>query len=261
MFNHALRPTLTNATYEHLGRQNEELLHRAQRAAPHARGPTLAAIALCLLLPPESTAEVQRGEEQYFERWVHARGGEMPGLGRRDQLFGRFTGEALEIENLRWIGLAVLVALASGAFVWLLNRERSSADAAPAPRPPVASPRPQTLCFAVAAFSGKVRDTGATPDTAGSLLTQSTFWWVGPRQGWDGVSRSAGLSPLEALPQTDDALLVVAYEAPHAPGALPSSRPEGATFLREASKGGELRVMGTFSVRDTSQLSAAGFRK
>ncbi len=265
MLDHPLGAVLRNETYEFLGQKHRALLDAARREVPRARGAALATAVLGLL-QPDIARDAQREGDAFFDRWLDHHGGERPRIRTREKLsaFISSEDETMETEDVRWVGLAVLVAVASGALVWLLALKRSETASAvplgarPAPAP---APRPKPVRFAVAAFSGKVRDAGTTATNAGDLLTQATFWWVGSSDSWDGLAGSAGLSAIEKLPQTDDALLVVVYEAPQTSSGTPSSRPEGATRLREASRDRELRVVGVFAVSDPSQLSAVGFRR
>lgn len=262
MVEHPLRAALTNATYEFLGQEHQELLHVARRRAPHAHGAALATTVLNLLQP--ELAQIAQGDgEAFFDGWLYRHGGQAPRTRRRrlSRLLPSSEDETMEREDLRWVGLAVLIALAGGALV-LLARKRTDGPAPLEPRPqPFQTPRPQPVRFAVAAFSGKVRDAGASAATAGDLLTHAAFWWVGSADSWDGIARTAGLSPTDGIPETDDALLVLVYEEPATGAGTPSSRPEGATRLREAARSGGLRMLGTFAISDPARLSVAGFRR
>lgn len=256
MADHPLAAALTNATYEFLGAKHRPLLDAARRESPRARGATLATTVLGLLEPELARAARHEGEA-FFSRWLSQHGGEGPRVRS-----GWMTPkeETMEAEDLRWVGLAVFIVLASGALLRLTQKR--SDDGPREPRPlPVAVPKPQAVQFAVAAFSGKVRDVGATAATAGDLLTLAAFWWVGSADSWDGIVRTAGLSEASSVPDTDDALLVALYEAPGTSAGTPSSRPEGATRLREAARAGELRMLGMFAISDPACLSAAGFRR
>lgn len=163
----------------------------------------------------------------------------------------------MQTEDLRWVGLAVLIAVAGGALALLLKRRRSEPQD-PAPASP---PKPTNLHFAVAVFSGRARDAGTSTDSAGDLLTQATYWWVGRSDSWSGLAGAAGLSAIAEIPATDDALLVVVFQAPETGAGTPSSRPEGAAQLRKASRVSQLHRVGIFAAKDASQLSAAGFRR
>ena len=168
-----------------------------------------------------------------------------------------------ETEEHRWGGLAVLAALAAGvAAVLLRARKPSGGPAPPEVRPPfIPPPKPKPVRFAIAAFSGKVRNAGPNPGSAGDLLTQGPFWWVGTEDNWSATVQTAGLSTIEGIPESDDALLVLVYEAPATGAGAPSSRPEGAARLREAARSGELRAIGTFAISEPARLGAAGFRR
>ena len=256
----SLGVALRNETYEFLGLKHRALLDRARRDVPEARGAALATAVLGLLLP-DLAHDAQQEGDAFFDKWLDDHDGKRPRIRKRDF---RSKDKKMEAEDLWWVGLAVLVAVAGGALFGLLARKGSDTGIAPlrVARPaPMRPSKPKLVLFAIAAFSGKVRNTGTTATNAGDLLTQATYWWVGTPEDWDGLRGAAGLSPINTPPATDDALLVVAYEAPEAGGGTPSSRPEGATRLREASQGRELRVVGTYAASDPSRLSLAGFRR
>jgi hypothetical protein len=265
----SLRDALTNATYEFLGHKYRELFEAVRRDKPWLHGSALAADVL-RWIDPGLARDVQR--EGGIPQWVDRRGGERPRVGTRERIgslayeFVYADGETSEDnamkEDLRWVGLAVLIAVASGA-LWLLLRKRGDSASAPASSvPPQAlNSRMTSVRIALAVFSGKVRDVGGTTATAGDLLTHAAFWWAGPADGWERLARTAALSSVTGPSESDDALLVMVYEAPTTDGDVPSSRPEGATRLRDAARAGELRLIGTFAVSDPTNLSAAGFRR
>ncbi len=262
MAERSLGGALTNATYEFLGHQHRQLVDEVRRATPHAHGPALAAAVLSRL-HPELAPESQDDAEGFFSRWLDRHGGERPRVGNCERVGAWLAAEeTMETEDLRWVGLAVLVAVAGGALVWLLSRKRNDTSPAAATTPrPAAPPEPRPVRIAVAAFSGKVRDVGTTAASAGDLLTKAAYWWSGTTDGWDALVRAAGLSTATGVPESDDALIVVVYEAPGTTEGAPSSRTEGATRMREAARSGDLRVIGTFGIRNPAQLSAAGFRR
>ena len=262
----SLQGALTNATYEFLGHQHRELFEAVRHKKPWLHRAALAESVLHYI-DPKLARDVQLMGG--IAAWADSRGGERPGLGTLEgfraianDLVGDTGGDNGMKEDLRWVGLAVLVAVASGALLLLLRKREHSASAATtstSPATPSLSRRP--IRIAIAAFSGKVRDIGAATSSAGDLLTHAAFWWAGPLNGWEGLARSAGLSTLETAPESDDALLVLVYEAPGSDGNVPSSRPEGATMLREAARANELRLIGHFAVSDRTNLSTAGFRR
>ena len=264
MADHPLRSVLTNTTYDFLGRQNRVLLDAARRDSPSARGAELATTVL-RLLQMGVAREAARDGDVFYSEWLRRHGGERPRVRGLEHIGGVLSTKdyTLETEDFRWVGLAVLIALTGGALALLLSRKREDDGLSPSTQQPQSVPasRPRPLRFAVAAFSGRVRDAGTTAATAGDLLTHAAFWWVGGVQDWDVIVRTAGLTETVGIPDTDDALLVFVYEAPGTGAGTPSSRPEGATRLREAARAGVLRIHGAFSIGDPAKLSAAGFRR
>lgn len=161
----------------------------------------------------------------------------------------------MERGDLRWVGLAVLVAAVASGAVLLARRAQSQA---PVPQPEV----PRQLRIAMAVFARKIREAGSEPTAAAQLLTHAAYWWVGHGDAWDQVARLGGLSAVDRLPESDDALLVVVFEgASGDTTSLPSSRPEGASRLRGAASVGDLRWVGTYAVRDPRQLVPSGFQR
>ncbi|MBU1219053.1 hypothetical protein KKF97_04530, partial [Myxococcota bacterium] len=74
------------------------------------------------------------------------------------------------------------------------------------------------------------------------------------------VAPKAGLSPIDQLPESDDIMLAIVYEVSAASRETPSSRPEAATRLRDASGNNHLDVVGMYSVGDITKLKSIGFR-
>lgn len=265
MAEHALRGALTNAIYEELGSAHRVLFEEAKAADSSAHGPELATLVLARLTP--ELAHQARGNPQFFRRWVEHRGGELPRTGKREafrdfvveQIAGAKEVDRVEKEDLRWVGLAVLVAVVGAAFVALTRRTSTSAPLEPL-RPVPSMVRP--IRFAIAGFSRRIRDAGTGPTAASGLLTEAAYWWVGTRDGWERVADASALLPIDRLPESDDALLVVVFEeASGDTTSLPSSRPEGASRLRGAASVGDLRWVGTYAVRDPRQLVPSGFQR
>jgi hypothetical protein len=255
---HPLRAALRNEVYEFLGRQHSELLSSIRRQHPNIGGAGLALAALRQLHPDSARNAEQVGADHFFRRWIENRGGELPRIRIREQLMPALSTSEDHTMELRWLGLAILVAAAGGAFLWLLARSKNPETSLP-PSPQPAKPQP--VRFAAAAFSGKVRDAGTAPESAGDLLTQATYWWVGSADAWSAVTNNVPLTRIDTVPDTDDALVVVAYETARPPSGIPSSRPEGATRLRDAAREHDLRFVGMFSVEDPSLMTNAGFRR
>lgn len=254
----ALRPALTNEVYEFLGRANQQLIAEVRRDRSDLHGPDLA-LAVLRVLRPDLSVTPARARD-YFRNWVDDHRGERPGVAKRERAFGMVRSEErMETEDLRWVGLAVLVGVAGGALLVHLNRRRPQA-AGPAPRGSPPPPSQAPVCFALAAFSGKMREVGTQEANAGDLLTHAAFWWAGTRERWGDVVRGVGASPLRSLPDGNDDLVLAVYEAPPAGGGVPSSRPEGASRLRDAAAARELRSLGLFSV-NRSELTAVGFKR
>ncbi len=252
-----IRAVLTKAHYEFFGESHRALLSAVRHKSPNASGAELATEVLRLIDPSTAQRPEYQGA-QFFDHWIKQRGGESP----RDNFLKRHATGNMEIEDIRWVGLAVLIATVGGALVQLLRKRNDDAPAPSALRPHYTSiPKLQTVRFAVAAFSGKVRDAGATDAGAGDLLTHAAFWWVGSPQDWDGIIRAAGLAPISEIPDTDDALMVLLFDAVNTTAETPSSRPEGATYLREAARSRNLRMRGMFATSDSCRLIDFGFRR
>lgn len=239
--------------YELIGSQNGALLREVRAAFPGARGPSLAAATLEVLGAAEADRALREGRA-FFERWVTAQGGRMPGFSWSER-------HEVEKEDLRWFGLALIIALAGGVLLSLARGRRPYEKHGTTSPASSKQPRPKKLRFAVGAFSGKVRDVGVDAAGAGDLFTQAPFWWVGSTDGWDDFAQSATLSLLAELPSADDVLVVLAYELAQGEGGEPSSRTEGAARLRDALQRNALTVVGTFAVDEPAKLSDAGFRR
>jgi len=103
---------------------------------------------------------------------------------------------------------------------------------------------------AVGIFSGKLRDRPVTARDIADLLAHAPYWWVGDAGGWEDVASSAELEPVESVPESNDALLLVLLEVAANGTARPTSRPEAASKLRAAADRGQATVRATFLVRD-----------
>jgi len=248
---------LRQETYLFLGQRNRELLDEAVRRRPDARGPEIGLIVLELL----GAREVIRATDspsRFFDRWVRERGGLPPRLRKRDKYLS--GGEAaMELERLKWVGLALIVALAGGAVWSLVARQKIAADPTARTRPPrPPPPEPTRWRIAVSVFSGKLRDRSITTREAADVLAHAPYWWIGDLRSWNEMA-SSDFEPVSDLPDSDDALVIVVLEAVSG-GPPPSSRPEAASLLRAAATGETAEVVGVFAVRDGVELPSA-FRR
>lgn len=256
-----LDEALTHETYELIGRANEALMTLAREKAPDVWGADLAVEVLDLVHPESGRQARQEGKAVFFERWLSRHGGHDPRSTFLEQMIRGNEVEAMR-EDLRWVGLAVMVVVFAGGLVSVVWQKRSEAKRASLPsEPPAPSSRRSPVHLAIVVLSGTLRETGTQPESAGALLTRSTHWWSGGRDEWVTTERSLGLSPIEHLPETDNTLVMVTYEMSLTDGTPPTSRPEGADRLRAASKTNALRLVGSFVLDEPSRLSAAGFRR
>lgn len=254
------RRLLHDDVYEEMGKRHVKVLDKVLVGSPDLSGPDLTRAVLEVVAPDAAPDAL---EARYvLERWVRSRHGVMPSRARRRD--GYWTEESQrEVEMFRWAGLAIVMALVSGALVyWALSRRsesRQDSERQPPSTPPKAPPPPARAVVAMVAFSGKVRD-GADPSVAADLLTKATHWWSGTDDDWARVQLVLGTKSVSNMPASDDALLVVAYEA-MLDDAPPRSRPDASMVLRDLSRRERLRTVGIFDIGDPGQLSEAGFRR
>jgi len=252
------RRLLNDAVYEEMGKRHVELLDQVLGARPDLSGPDLTRAVLEVVAPG---AGPDPSEDRYaFERWVRRRHGVLPSRARKRD--GYWTEESQrEAEMFRWAGLAIVMALVSGALIyWALSRRPESRQERERerPSPPPKAPPPARVVVAMVAFSGKVRH-GADPSAAADLLTKATHWWSGTDDEWARVQSVLGTSPVQDLPAGEDALLVVAYDA-LLDEAL-RSRPDAAMVLRDLAGRERLRTVGIFAIGNPGQLAQAGFTR
>lgn len=261
MRDYALRPALRNEVYEHLGKSNRVFLEQVERDQPDIEGAAVGAAVLRLLEVPEATAAV-RNPEWFFEDWVRDHGGgDVPRRRKRDYIAGREA--AMESENLKWVGLAILVAVAGGA-LWLLLRkseEGPSRERTPSPSPPKPKPKPVPIRIAVAIFAGKLPAGELGVASVADLVARATYWWVGTPDSWARTGGDGTFQPLDGSPTSDDALIVLLVDVLDAAGRAPTSRPEASSQLRSAASRGDAEIVGKYTVTDASALTAVGFRR
>ena len=254
------RPLLRREVYDVLGRRYQELFHRSRR---DIRGVANEALALKVLdiLDPDVRTRERLGYATDLRRWIDRNEGELPRQSRRAW---RSKEEREMEEQLRWVGLAVVVALACGVLIYA-NRNRSATPQERGPNPmppPLPQDRPiiQVLRFAVVLPASKVRDIGTADSEAGELLTRATYWWCGKPSTYDGLLRDIGAQPAPETPAEDEFLLVT-FDVVDFTGSLPTSRPEGSIVLRQATQRGRTRYIENMSVGRLDGLEDAGFHR
>jgi hypothetical protein len=259
MHDHALQPALRNEVYEHHGKSNRGFLEVVVRDTPHLKGAAVGAAVLRLLEVPEAT-EAARNPECFFHGWVRNHGGgDVPG--RRDLNYFVRKEAAMESENLRWVGLAILVAVAGGV-LWLQRREseaKPSRERATSPSLP--KPRPMPIRLAVAVFAGKLPAGELDVANVADLVARATYWWVGTADSWSRTGGDGTFQPLNGPATSDDALIVLLVDVLDAAGRAPTSRPEASSQLRAAASRGDAKILGRYTVIDATALTAEGFRR
>lgn len=262
MRDYGLRSALRNEVYEHIGEANRPLLKQVLRDEPHLEGPSVGAAVLRKLEVPQAS-EATRNPEWFFEDWVRDHGGgDIPRRRRRDDLFAGKEA-AMESENLKWVGLAVLVAVAGGA-LWLLLRragDETTRERAPSPPPPKPTPKAVPIRLAVAIFAGKLPSGELDVTGVADLVARATYWWVGTPDSWIRTGGDGIFDPLRGAPTSDDALIVLLVDMLEAAERSPTSRPEASSQLRAAASRGDAEIVGQFVVTDASALTSVGFRR
>jgi len=264
MRSHPLAGALRNDVYEALGHRHQALLREVPLREARSSGPYVAATVLGLL-NSEAASVAQANPAAFFKHWVAQHQGQMPASQRAggiiSAILGRDESGPTDGETLRWVGLAVIVAVWEGALLALPGRQQ---DQAPGPAPHSTPPKARVAAHglvAIGLFSRNLRDLGSEPDVAGDLLARARYWWAGDSRRWGSVEATARLEPVADSPVADDGLVVVVYRTMPSRGGSPSSRPETASLLRAASRGGEVERIGTYIAREPDQLTAAGFRR
>lgn len=246
----------TASIYKFLGELHRSLIDELRQETPDLRGPRLAAAVLTTMLPELAPNEL-RDAAAFFSNWRAQYEAEF--IPKMTLDYWLPESNTMEIEDLRWVGLGVLVAIAGGVLLERRSRKglgtAKTVDIPPRPAEP-----PKPIRTVVSAIVGKVRG-GVTEKNAGDLLTSAAFWWSGSLDDWETLVRDACLSPTPKIPESDDALVFVVYDAPGSSNGTPTSRLEGASRLREVARSGDLRLVGTFTSSDPAQLIAAGFRR
>ena len=229
------------------------------RDAPHLEGAAVGAAVLRLLEVPQATAAA-RNPEWFFEDWVRDHGGgDVPRRRKRDYIAGREA--AMESENLKWVGLAILVAVAGGAIWLLLRKSEEKPSRERAPSPPKPKPKPVPIRLAVAIFARKLPAGELDVASVADLVARATYWWVGTPDSWARAGGDGTFQPLDGSPTSDDALIVLLVDVLDAAGHAPTSRPEASSQLRSAASRGDAEIVGKYTVTDAAALTAAGFRR
>jgi hypothetical protein len=140
---------------------------------------------------------------------------------------------------------------------------RSSTTARPSSASPGAADsvkrQKHSLTVGIAVFSGKLRDKGAGVERAAELLAKSAYWWVGSPDDWNGKVEMEGFTVLPALPEGDNTLLVATFDAELGDDDVPTSRLEGAAWLREAARNGLIKARDVYLAPRGIALSGLGF--
>jgi hypothetical protein len=257
------RLLLQLAVYDDLGEMHRDLLDEIRRMHPASEGEELGLLALRLLSRDAADRIAPRGASD-LRRWVERQGGELPRVKLRESL-NPFGEDPMRMD-LRWIGLAVVVAVLGGALLYLRRRQASaSADRdSQSPEPPRVSPTSvsskRSLRIAVAIPGSNLREVGLREAAAADILTRATYWWTGEPGTWDRVVADLGLSDLTNDPG-DDEMVLIAFDIGNHTGSAPSSRPEAATLLRDAAVRGDVSLYRSFSLGAPQALSGAKFRR
>lgn len=271
MRDNGLRFALKNEVYEHIGKSNRGLLQQVLRDEPHLGGASVGAAVLRKLEVPQAS-EATRNPEWFFEDWVREQGGGetpkrrhglLPDIRKLRLPLVSGKEEDMDSENLKWVGLAVLVAVAGGVLSSLLRRhnDENTRERAPTPLPPKPTPKAEPIRLAVAIFAGKLPSGELDVTGVADLVARATYWWVGTPDSWIRTGGEGIVEPLRGAPTSDDALIVLLVDMPEAAERSPTSRPEASSQLRAAASRREAVLVGQFVVTDASALTSVGFRR
>lgn len=252
----ALNGIMTQELYEWFGRENKKLLKEIDD--PNLRESFLA-LEVVKLLNPELAREFENNPDARFARWVKNRGGELPRYQKREGLLAP-RERKMEIVNLRWIGLAVLVVVVGGGLFHLIKKETKSEKLPPKPRKkpdiPTRKETVHSFVIAIAIDASKLEDQELTPESLAELTTQSVLYWVGSEDEWEEVQQTLALDTLHSSPSSEDALVLVSAQL-RSTKPTPTTRVEISSLLRETSTADSAK----WKVEETGRLNEVGFKR
>jgi len=218
------------------------------------------------ILSPDLRGNEGINTENEIIVWVKKHGGTMPSSPFSTGLYLRGKKEErMEQEQIQWLGLAIAIALICGVLFALSRRtsERSlPSESALEPSPPTRprSPPVHSLRLAMVLSASKLRDIGEMAASASDLLTRATYWWSGTPSEWSAIPLDIDAAKITGE-LADDEYIVTVFDVNPFAGSAPTSRPEGALALRQASAKHQVRHIATLVVRRPSDLEKAGFRR
>lgn len=259
-----LRPALCNDVYLHIGGSNKEVLQQVTRDSPHLEGAGVG-VAVLRALGVNVPSNDLRDPSEFFKKWVNDHDGkDLPGhikKWRSHEWTPRDNNESMKSEdNLRWVGLAVLVAVSYGIWRLLQNaRVAPEGTNVPAQPQPLRSKKTR-ICIAIGIFAGQMPPGEFVASSAADLVSKATFWWVGETDSWPNVGKSGILIPLTGSPSSDDALIMLVMNLIHTSESPPTSRPEVSSLLRVAGTR-DIELVDKFTVNKPEELMALGFKR
>jgi hypothetical protein len=259
-----LGPALCNEVYLHIGKFNEGFLKQVTLENPHLEGAGVG-VAVLRLLEVNVPSNALRDPTEFFKEWVKSRDGhDLPGHSKKwrsPEWIPNDNNESMKSEdNLRWIGLAVLVAVSYG--IWRLLQNARMAPAGPnVPTPPPPPRAKKTrICIAMGIFAGQLPPGEFVASSAADLVSKATFWWVGETNSWLNVQKSGFIVPLTGSPSSEDELIMLVMNLIHTPEFPPTSRPEVSSLLRAAGTR-DIELVDKFTVNKPGELMALGFKR
>jgi hypothetical protein len=261
-----LGPALCDEVYLKIGEFNEELLKQVMLDSPRPEGAAIGIAVLRALgvkVPPNALHD----PTEFFREWIADHDGKnLPGhsrttISRVVSWCTKDNNESMKSEdNLRWVGLAVLVAVSYG--IWrLLKNARVAPEGQNVPTPPLPPRAKKTrICVAMGIFAGQLPPEEFVASSAADLVSKATFWWVGDTDSWPNVGKSGIFIPLIGSPSSDDALIMLVMNLIHTSESPPTSRPEVSSLLRAAGTR-DIELVNKFTVSKPGELMALGFKR
>lgn len=271
-----------------VGRSEDEagLRNEIQRRHQKNLGGAKLGLEALKVLDPDTYQDVQglsRSPRESFREWLDNEELRLGDL--LPQETHPHTDTRREKMEIRWIGVAALVALLGGASLYALkklngtttNRKHNPEPSGDAPEgqdqhvgltPDAAArdtdrERTSTIYVAVGVHSRTVRDVGGrTLAEAPALMREGMYWWSGNEEEWEDLLSSEGLQQISEVPEADDKLLIIGYEVPRKTD-LPSYSLEIRNLLKKSHKKNdeEADVVGTYRVSRASLLEELGFSR
>jgi hypothetical protein len=207
-----------------------------------------------------------RDPSEFFEEWLEEHDGrDLPGHEtrkfRRPKWIPKNDNESMKSEdNLRWVGLAVLVAVSYG--IWRVLQNSRIPPVEPNVTSPPLPPRAKKsrICIAMGIFAGQLPPGEFVASSAADLVSKATFWWGGETDSWQKVMNSGIFNPLTGSPSSDDSLVMLVVNLIHTSEFPPTSRPEVSSLLRAADTR-DIELVDRFTVSKPDALMDLGFRR